>query len=963
MSYFQDSNYRPPLPPRSPHLGTAATPDPAFSPFPTPSLASDCGIPSPSYEIPPPLPRRPVGAPPGTATSAFGGPRSASASYLNPSGHGPGTPGFASFPPPPISPNRPQASHQQQKPPPLPPRSPLQVPNTSTQPVSGAYHAQVQVGTASNDRSSTPNQFTSFSLPPPGTPAKKVTSVGSHIQQDNGGIRSKFPLPPDHPLDPEIPSSPPPAYSMVAETGSQMQSPSSESLPHATYSSSEAPMTPGGSGATTPDPSTYMTFPSASFAPATRLPAISPQVVVSPASTAQRTSSGTSLQSSNVSNPQSPDAMSFFPTPPLVSPMPVKDPIEELMQSVSLDLKAASKESTRDSRLDQVQTPPPSSTASLAVSPSLGDSAVTPPLRPPKKPLDDSPTPVQQVNGAPRGGHQPSVSFEAAQVGTAAAVSRPRLRSHSFKAKAVVTSCIDTPATFSTTWYSHPGTPGFLICSRCYADHISATKFANVFQSSMPNDGKPRVCRFSRPRFKDHMFPTAVATSYLQPLIDYMRRRSNIPDCHGADGILGSTAYATNIKWYNTKDDTIPGFLVCEACFEDYVGCSSSLSTFLQPHPQGQALTDTWACDFALSFIQRQYEADSKNANPQRGWDNFVTEAKARIGIPRCGQAQSVRTFGRKWFQPASGPKDLVFCAACYCDEVIHTGEEPKWTIVPGLTEARDTHIRCALGGRFNIKIAMARAQEKKDFACFWDAVRKLEWHPPCEEAGVSDDAEWWTLPGNPDGFQVCGACYSVICESLEVAHIFARKLEAPARTTNPPPCCFNVAHPRLRNYMPRLLELYFTNNPAALINYAEIYASIAPCARDEEVVGGSWYGWDDCHICPECYLEFAKHHELAEHMPLNNTWKGPAAMCEMWSPRMRQQFVVCSRRFPPDVGELLHTSRHRREVHDQTVPQMKRILRQQNPALSQQPGGQTEAFIGGMRLFKTLEQQWKEVE
>ncbi|ETS78568.1 hypothetical protein PFICI_10630 [Pestalotiopsis fici W106-1] len=961
MSYFHDHNYRPPLPPRSPRPGLATSPGPEFSPFPTPSLSSECGVPSPSYEIPPPLPRRPVGAPPGTSTSTLGGLRSSSAPYLDASSaHGPG---YASFPPPPVSPNRPQAqaSRQHQKPPPLPPRSPHQVASPFTQAVSRASYAQAQTVTTSNDGPVTPTQITSFPSPPSRPPQHRVTSGGSPVQRDNGGFRSKFPLPPDPPFDPEIPSSPPPAYSVVDEAGSEIQSPGADSLPHAAYSSSEPPMTPGGSGATTPDPSTYMTFPTASFIPPTTAPAIPPQVVVvSPTVSAQRTSSATSSlpSSTNVSNPQSPDAMSFFPTPPLVSPMPVKDPIEELMQSVSLDLKSASEDSTQKSRPVQLQTPA-SSTEDLAVSPSPSKPVVTP-LRPPKKPLDDVPAAVPQLNGGAPGG-KPSVSFETARPGAAVLVSRPRLRSHSWKSKAVVTSCIDTPATFSTTWYSHPGTPGFLICSRCYADHISTTKFANLFQGSTLDDGKPRVCRFSIPRFKNHMFPTAVTTSYLQPLIDYMRRRSNIPDCRGGDGILGSTASAANIKWYNTRDNAIPGFLVCEACYEDYVGCTPSLATFFQAHPQGQGPTEVWSCDFALSFIQRQYAADSKNTNPRIGWDNFVVEAKARIGITRCGQGERVRTFGRKWFQPVSGPKDLVVCAACYCDEVIHTGEEPKWTIVPGLTEARDTHIRCALGGQFNIKIAMARAQEKKDFSCFWDAVKKLEWHPPCEEAGVVD-TEWWTLPGDPLGFQVCGACYSVVCESLDVANIFTRKTVRHA-TGKPLRCCFNIAHPRLRNYMPRLLELYFTNNPAALITYAEIYASIPPCCRDEEVKGGSWYGWDDCHICAECYLDFARQHELAEHMPLRNAFKEQGVMCEMYSTRMRQQFVVCSRRFPPDVGELLHSSRHRREIYDQTVPQMKRILRQQNPSLGQQAGESPEKFHGGMRLFKTLEEQWKTVE
>ncbi|KAK6212554.1 hypothetical protein LQW54_005139 [Pestalotiopsis sp. IQ-011] len=474
--------------------------------------------------------------------------------------------------------------------------------------------------------------------------------------------------------------------------------------------------------------------------------------------------------------------MSFFPTPPIASPMPVKDPIDELMKSVSHDLTLTPKDSRQQSRLGgQLQTPP-SSTENLTAEP------VVAPLRPPKKPLDNSPATASQVNGGS--------NVQAARAPARAkqgSISRPKMRSRSWTSKAV-----------------------------------------------------------------------------------------------------------------------------------------------------------------------RQYEADSKNTSPEMGWDNFATEAKARVGIPHCGQAQSIRSFGRKWFQPASGPKDLVVCAACYCDEVIHTGEELKWTIAPGLTEASDTKIRCALGGRFNLKIAMARAHQAKDFSYFWVAAQRLGSHPPCEDMGVVN-AEWWTLPGDPQGFQVCGACYAVICESLDVAHVFETK---PERSSANLRCCFNISHPRLRNYMPRLLELDFTQNPTALIEYAEVYASIPTCSRDSPREGGNWYGWDDCHICAECYQDFARHHDIAQHMQLNNTLVQESAFCEMYSTRMRQLYVVCSRRFPPDVGELLQSCRRRREVYAETVPQMKRILHEQKLALGQpKTPGSVQGSHTLVRAFKTLEQQWRTAE
>ncbi|KAI0534471.1 hypothetical protein GGR58DRAFT_482800 [Xylaria digitata] len=489
-----------------------------------------------------------------------------------------------------------------------------------------------------------------------------------------------------------------------------------------------------------------------------------------------------------------------------------------------------------------------------------------------------------------------------------------------------VTSCIDIPATFSTDWYWHPEAPDYLICSRCYVDNIHGSRYQDEFQSERLSDGKLRICRFSKARMKDHLYKEALASCSLRAALGWMRKRSTILDCKGADGV--KAAAARGIVWCTTRSNEIPHFLSCQACYEDKLMTNQFADRF-SIFTESQPADAIWACDLAIPFIEREYEEKGKTDD----WRGFVAEAKARMNSQPCPQGKRVVPYGRNWFVPKGGPQGLVLCAACYCDHVIHSGEEGRWEIAQGLTRSSDHRVRCARGV-FNIRILMAQAHEKKDFALFWNAVDKLNREKVCDDGGIVDGV-WYTLPSNPKDFGVCGACYVGILEPLDVARFWMRKQGAPAGAK--PLCCFNIGHPKLSKFVPRLLEMYFTLDPKALDEYASVYAAIPQCLRDEDKPDRQWYGWKDCAICPECYLDFAQHSPLDKLMELRNTPLTENRMCEMYSPRMRKLYTRCGSTNPPSLQPLLDYSAQRRQVHLETVPQIRMILFQQRMALEQQ--------------------------
>lgn len=467
-----------------------------------------------------------------------------------------------------------------------------------------------------------------------------------------------------------------------------------------------------------------------------------------------------------------------------------------------------------------------------------------------------------------------------------------------------VTECIDIPMTFPTDWYWHPSAPDYLICSSCFVKHIHSTqKFQSVFQSARFTDGKPRVCRFSKPRMKDHVFPQALATGSLDAAVEFMQRRSSIPDCRGVEGVGRNSTAETEIKWYTAKAKAIRGFLACQACYEDLVLTNRvfahqfEIAAEPDQRPPAGCIR---ACHMAIPFLENEYEARGKRHN--NDWHGFAAAARMCLNDrQRCPRGQQVVTRGREWFVPKAGFPGLVMCSACYSDYVVHSGEEHKWQVAAALSQLTDHKARCARGSKIAIRFLFAQAHVKKDFALFWNAISKASLEETCDEQGIADGV-WYTLPSNPSEFRVCASCYAMILEPLSISQFWVRKREegrGGGGEQGKLLCCLNDAHPRLRGFIPRLLEMYYTLNPSPLEEYASIFAAIPLCSHDDPVKNRRWYGWSNCTICQECYLEFARHSPLAGMMELDNVlFEGDTRKL----PTLSSYFLLLGRSLSPEI-------------------------------------------------------------
>ena len=442
-------------------------------------------------------------------------------------------------------------------------------------------------------------------------------------------------------------------------------------------------------------------------------------------------------------------------------------------------------------------------------------------------------------------------------------------------------------------------------------DYIYPTQFQNHFAGRYLTDGAERRCRFKVPRITDQLLPDAVSRGTLDSVVLFMNQRMRIKDCKGVDGATGSEG----VTWYAVKDSQLPGFVACEACYQDIV-CMSQFAFSFEEAP-GQAENDTWACDVCVPFIRKEFELRTKADD----WASFLNEAKARLGMPACPKTTPVAFRLRKWFVPvdSQGPPDAVLCVACYCDYILHSGQENLWRQEqPGLLRTAKTTNTCMMG-IFHLRMAVSAAEETKEWPLFWASLNRIAYHEkPCIGDGIVDGT-WYTLPSQPDEYNVCGACHAGIVHSLHLDPFFV------ARTTNGPApgeahvCAFNAKAQRFVPYIRLMLQTWLTADCTAWDAYASRCAAVPPCPRNTDYKNRAWFGWPECVVCADCYMDFVRGTAL--DTPERMAFHEPAILeqphiCEMYSPRMRTLYREACSRSPPSTADLFAYVEQRRAVY-----------------------------------------------
>ncbi|KAL8281745.1 hypothetical protein RB597_009449 [Gaeumannomyces tritici] len=525
---------------------------------------------------------------------------------------------------------------------------------------------------------------------------------------------------------------------------------------------------------------------------------------------------------------------------------------------------------------------------------------------------------------------------------------------------------------YTSRWYRLPDVPDFLACTLCHKMYIVDTAIEPSFEAVELPRGR---CHFNVPRLTRSLVPAACRSGDVQPIREFAKRRLQIQDCQGHSGV-GAEA---EVKWFRTKDPRLDWFAACEACNEDILQGTPFRARFVAAPAQPEG--EIWACDICVPYIKRALLRFS--SLPGDLWDSFVEAANRRAHLPKCEGVPVEKPAGLQvlqWYRPtAETPGDkaqeLVLCEACFCDKVSLTSLESGFEVVSPpqqqqqhvldllmarLGTAPTTTTTCR-GTTLPTTAAFASAAGMQSLDVLRTAARTIVASPPCIESGVVGGT-WFALqsgngtPASPD-FAVCAACYAGWIETWGLTGFFtpiSGGVGGAARL-----CNLNPTHPRFQTLLPRLGEAVETGVWAPFLAAARTWAHVPPCPRSDMAAGRRWWGHDDCTVCEECQLSFCAATDggaaLSASLPLRGGVVVAAErMCCMYSPRMRQQWLLACERGSPE-GLVAH-SRQRLAVYAQTIPQIRFLKGMQELQMAQaMHNGLMSTMYSGMASFREV--------
>lgn len=484
---------------------------------------------------------------------------------------------------------------------------------------------------------------------------------------------------------------------------------------------------------------------------------------------------------------------------------------------------------------------------------------------------------------------------------------------------------------YSLLWYRLVNPPetkvAFLVCSRCYTDHIHNTSLASEFEPILQPNQLAAACSFWIPSVLDCFWPDAVATGKTDTFRRYVSQWVESPCCPGVQGSrnLSST-------WYGMVNSEVDGFMICEGCYVSNVLGTNFQNKFTSYSSEWKS--DTWACDLRFAFTSRALRTYTK----LNDWNSFVLTAEQRHGLLKCTGSE-IYASSVTWFYPRHQPiSNMRICAACYMDHWAFTQFEEEFQQEYrgpplGSDESKlfifTERWRCHVGNNLSVLMAIQEAKAEKNFDIFTEAITVILESPPCTENGITY-GEGWTLLGGCEGFTICHSCYSGIIWSTGLSDFFERISWAQENVTI---CSFNKSAPRFELVLNKLHESLDRQDFSFFSSFVKQFASLPVCPRNTVYTGRPWWGYPQARCCVECWVDWLSHTPLAATMPLQGAVQKEGAICQMWSPRLRALWLsVCDDGEPGSgeseaaVAKFCEIAREREEIFWKTMPAIKRL-------------------------------------
>ncbi|KAM3511796.1 hypothetical protein MY11210_004551 [Beauveria gryllotalpidicola] len=509
-------------------------------------------------------------------------------------------------------------------------------------------------------------------------------------------------------------------------------------------------------------------------------------------------------------------------------------------------------------------------------------------------------------------------------------------------------------------WYYLEGLPDSPICTRCYADYIESTPLAKSFDRKLAGIDTVLSCHFRYPRIQNVIWPAALKTHSIDGLKAFLSSRLVVPNCKGR----ATTTGADGVKYYGMKDDDIPGFIACEACFEDCIADTAFAPQF-EPYAKVQGKEDRWVCDVSIVHVKKALAFFPK----QNDWRGFVESASRRFKLPACDGTELARADSGNWYTTRQKMDNFQVCEACYMDKVELDMFCDEFEQMPGPADF-DMYIEflrqrwtCSLtSSSLPMMFALDAAEKEQDFAVFYKAATAVTKLVPCTKYGIIR-GNWWTVSGGCEDFDLCEACYEGIMKPNGLDKFLEPKQQrGPEETVI---CNFCPAAPRYSEYLNKFAESLDRGIFSCYADHIRTFAAVPACPGRDSLAKSKWWGYSEALFCEDCYLVFVKHTRLGAHLPLQGVHDERAQICQMWSPRMRSMWrAACDAGGAPpgsaaSEAELVRFrafGTRRLEVWLQTVPRIQFLRHVKDMKMMQaMQQGQLSLMYAGMNSMAVL--------
>ncbi|KAL4930343.1 uncharacterized protein BDV17DRAFT_289952 [Aspergillus undulatus] len=428
--------------------------------------------------------------------------------------------------------------------------------------------------------------------------------------------------------------------------------------------------------------------------------------------------------------------------------------------------------------------------------------------------------------------------------------------------------------------------------------------------------------------------PTSPRVLRLVKVVEFFSQRLNLSvrTCPGEEK---GVAASEGVKWFQLNVNShgrLSELFACEACYEDVLLASPIRDEFVQcmkPQPS-DAL---WACDVAVPFIRKLVlKADL---------GTFIAEAARHLDLPPCAKGgEMVDLSSRRWYQPrpefTSSGEEVTICERCYNNFMFHNDFKNHFQLVSPHPHSYRQR-RCIMG-LYQPRTVWEEALAYHDLSLWHRTMTAFVQQPPCTFQ-IAPGTQIYQIPG-VENFDVCQSCYVGLIQPHGL-NAFFQPSRIPASAVNQHACDLNPSHPLFAKYAHRLDEALITGTFSIFADFVSRISRLPPCPKLDLVKGRKWYGLPGCRICLACYEEVVRDAYLSQFFPSTPETLPPNAdgeegiHCDMYSPRMRHKWTEsCVSQNPSIFFNFAHL---RKQIYDQTVPEMRRLVMQAKLDLNMQ--------------------------